>query len=49
MSLFFQKGTIVKQKNMEAGPGEFLSIIEPYREDAVVGYVPIISFNPSTI
>lgn len=31
-----EKGTIVKQKNIEAGPDEFLSIMEPYREDIVV-------------
>ncbi|MDP1624670.1 MAG: IS110 family transposase [bacterium] len=31
-----EKGAIVKQKNMESGPGEFLKIIEPYREDIVV-------------
>jgi len=31
-----EKGAIVKQKNMEAGPAEFLSFIEPYREDMVV-------------
>jgi transposase len=31
-----KEGTIVKQKNIDSGPDEFLSIIEPYREDLVV-------------
>jgi transposase len=31
-----EKGTIVKQKNMNSGPDEFLGFIGPYREDIVV-------------
>jgi hypothetical protein len=31
-----KEGAIVKQKNIDSGPDEFLQIIEPYREDIVV-------------
>lgn len=31
-----EKGSVVKQKNIDSEPGEFLGLIEPYREDIVV-------------